>query len=187
MTKDADAFRTISEVAVELDLPQHVLRFWETRFPQIKPLKRAGGRRYYRRRDIEILRVIKHLLYRDGYTIRGVQRVLKEQLSSAAAAIPDVAYEGESESSVSATREAPLLPHSQLPENDGQSPRPVYSSGEPSAPEPLTILEGDDAARMGAGDSAQALTLTMEDVGRLRAALAEVAACEDILEAARRR
>lgn len=79
MQKDADAFRTISEVAADLALPQHVLRFWETRFPQVRPLKRAGGRRYYRPADIALLRTIRHLLYEDGYTIKGVQRLLKEQ------------------------------------------------------------------------------------------------------------
>ncbi len=77
--KGPDAFRTISEVAEDLDLPQHVLRFWETRFPQIRPLKRGGGRRYYRPDDVELLRGIRHLLYGEGYTIRGVQRILKEE------------------------------------------------------------------------------------------------------------
>src|SRR4051812_20949881 len=76
--KAPDAFRTISEVATELDLPQHVLRFWETRFQQIKPLKRGGGRRYYRPDDIDLLRGIRHLLYGEGYTIRGAQRILKD-------------------------------------------------------------------------------------------------------------
>ncbi len=79
MSKGPDAFRTISEVAGELNLPQHVLRFWETRFTQIKPLKRGGGRRYYRPDDVELLRGIRHLLYGEGYTIRGVRRILKEQ------------------------------------------------------------------------------------------------------------
>ena len=79
MPKSPDAFRTISEVAEDLDLPQHVLRFWETRFPQIKPMKRGGGRRYYRPDDVELLRGIRYLLYGEGYTIRGVQRILKEQ------------------------------------------------------------------------------------------------------------
>ncbi len=79
MVKSPDAFRTISEVAEELDLPQHVLRFWETRFKQIKPLKRGGGRRYYRPDDVELLKGIRHLLYSEGYTIKGVQRILKEQ------------------------------------------------------------------------------------------------------------
>jgi DNA-binding transcriptional MerR regulator len=76
--KAPDAFRTISEVADDLNLPQHVLRFWETRFQQIKPLKRGGGRRYYRPDDIALLRGIQHLLYGEGYTIRGAQRVLKD-------------------------------------------------------------------------------------------------------------
>ncbi len=79
MNKAPEAFRTISEVADELDLPQHVLRFWESRFPQIRPMKRGGGRRYYRPDDVELLRGIRHLLYGDGYTIRGVQRILREQ------------------------------------------------------------------------------------------------------------
>ncbi len=79
MEKSAEAFRTISEVAQDLDLPQHVLRFWESRFAQIKPLKRGGGRRYYRPEDIELLRAIRRLLYGEGYTIKGVQKILKEQ------------------------------------------------------------------------------------------------------------
>jgi len=79
MDKAPDAFRTISEVAADLDLPQHVLRFWETRFSQIKPMKRGGGRRYYRPEDVDLLRGIRHLLYGEGYTIRGVQRILKDE------------------------------------------------------------------------------------------------------------
>ncbi len=78
MEKAPDAFRTISEAAEELDVPQHVLRFWETRFVQIKPMKRAGGRRYYRPGDVELLKGIRSLLYSEGYTIRGVQKILKE-------------------------------------------------------------------------------------------------------------
>jgi DNA-binding transcriptional MerR regulator len=77
--KAPDAFRSISEVADELDLPQHVLRFWESRFRDIKPMKRGGGRRYYRPDDVNLLRGIRHLLYGEGYTIRGVQRILREQ------------------------------------------------------------------------------------------------------------
>jgi DNA-binding transcriptional MerR regulator len=77
-SKAAGAFRTISEVASELDVPQHVLRFWETRFSQIRPLKRAGGRRYYRPEDVELLRRIRGLLYQHGYTIKGVQKLLRD-------------------------------------------------------------------------------------------------------------
>ncbi len=76
--KSDEAMRTIGEVAASLDLPAHVLRFWETRFKQINPLKRAGGRRFYRERDIELVIAIRRLLYDEGYTIKGVQRILKE-------------------------------------------------------------------------------------------------------------
>ncbi len=88
-SKAAGAFRTIREVAEELDVPQHVLRFWETKFSQIKPLKRGGGRRYYRPDDIGLLHRIRSLLYDEGYTIRGVQKLLREpggRLSKAARA-----------------------------------------------------------------------------------------------------
>ena len=76
--KSPEAFRTISEVYKDLSLPQHVLRFWETKFMQIKPIKRGGGRRYYRPEDVDLLKGIKNLLYNDGYTIRGVQKVIRE-------------------------------------------------------------------------------------------------------------
>src|SRR5882672_3823545 len=77
--KSRDAFRTISEVAVELEVPQHVLRFWESKFPQLKPLKRGGGRRYYRPDDLDLVRGIRSLLYSEGLTIKGVQKILREQ------------------------------------------------------------------------------------------------------------
>jgi DNA-binding transcriptional MerR regulator len=79
--KSPAAFRTISEVAGELDVPQHVLRFWETKFAQVRPLKRGGGRRYYRPEDVDLLRRIRQLLYADGYTIKGVQKLLRESAS----------------------------------------------------------------------------------------------------------
>ena len=82
MDKSPEAFRTISEVAEELDVPQHVLRFWESKFSQIKPMKRGGGRRYYRPHDIQLLRGIRYLLYGEGYTIRGVQKILREHGAS---------------------------------------------------------------------------------------------------------
>ena len=87
MDKSPDAFRTISEAADELDLPQHVLRFWETRFSTIKPLKRGGGRRYYRPEDVLLLKGIRHLLYDQGFTIKGVQKILKDQGARHVAAI----------------------------------------------------------------------------------------------------
>ena len=100
MDKAPDAYRTISEVGEDLDIAQHVLRFWETRFPQIKPLKRGGGRRYYRPDDVELLKGIRHLLYKEGYTIKGVQRILKEQGPRAVQAFarplePDMGHEPE--------------------------------------------------------------------------------------------
>lgn len=79
MSKAADAFRTISEVADDLEVPKHVLRFWENRFPQVKPMKRGGGRRYYRPADLDLLRGIRHLLHNEGFTIKGVQKILREQ------------------------------------------------------------------------------------------------------------
>jgi DNA-binding transcriptional MerR regulator len=78
LEKSSTAFRTISEVAQELDVPQHVLRFWETRFSQIRPLKRGGGRRYYRPEDVALLKVIRELLYSEGYTIKGVQKLMRD-------------------------------------------------------------------------------------------------------------
>lgn len=78
MAKSPEAFRTISEVAEELDVPKHVLRFWEGRFNQLRPMKRGGGRRYYRPEDVDLLRGIRQLLYTDGYTIKGVQKILRE-------------------------------------------------------------------------------------------------------------
>lgn len=93
--KSAAAFRTIGEVAEELGLPQHVLRFWETRFPQVQPLKRGGNRRYYRPSDVVLLRTIHRMLHDEGYTIKGVQKLLGEGLkpapAAAAPAVPAVA------------------------------------------------------------------------------------------------
>ncbi|MBV9523465.1 MAG: MerR family transcriptional regulator, partial [Alphaproteobacteria bacterium] len=105
--KSAAAFRTISEVAQELDLPQHVLRFWESKFAQVKPLKRGGGRRYYRPEDVVLLRRIRQCLYSDGYTIKGVQRLLREGALKETPR-PDTpaargAREGEGESAIEAS------------------------------------------------------------------------------------
>jgi len=100
-SKSAEAFRTISEVASDLDVPQHVVRFWETKFSQVRPMKRGGGRRYYRPEDVDLLRTIRSLLYNDGYTIKGVQKLLREggvkpeetsaETAPAAAELPDSA------------------------------------------------------------------------------------------------
>jgi len=92
--KSAEAFRTISEAAGELELPQHVLRFWETKFPHIRPLKRGGGRRYYRPEDLLLLRRIRDLLYDEGYTIKGAQKLLRRNDSKKSANADDSQREG---------------------------------------------------------------------------------------------
>jgi DNA-binding transcriptional MerR regulator len=111
--KSASAFRTITEVAAELALPQHVLRFWETRFPQIKPLKRGGGRRYYRPEDMELLRGIRRLLHEDGYTIKGVQKLLRQNgakgLDAMAAPVADAEPAAPAENDEDRRREAHAL------------------------------------------------------------------------------
>lgn len=130
MDKAPDAYRTISEVAEDLDLPQHVLRFWETRFGQIKPLKRGGGRRYYRPDDVELLKGIRHLLYKEGYTIKGVQRILKEQGVKAVQAFV--------RESLAAAPPAPVAPPPEpfRPTLAAEAPR-AFAEPAPLAPEPV--------------------------------------------------
>ena len=113
LRKAAGAFRTISEVADELHIPQHVLRFWETKFPQVKPLKRGGGRRYYRPDDIALLRRVSDLLYTQGYTIKGVQRLLREGGGRLADDIPPPA-EAERLAAEAERAQAPEVPQMQL-------------------------------------------------------------------------
>jgi DNA-binding transcriptional MerR regulator len=113
LKKAPNAFRTISEVADELHIPQHVLRFWETKFPQVKPLKRGGGRRYYRPDDISLLRRISDLLYIQGYTIKGVQRLLREGGGKLSDDIPPAAPDEREEAAAEAAQanlELPLPP-----------------------------------------------------------------------------
>jgi DNA-binding transcriptional MerR regulator len=126
--KSPEAYRTIREVADSLDLPQHVLRFWETRFPQIRPLKRAGGRRYYRPDDIERLRLIKRLLYDEGYTIKGVQKLFKEQGVQALSAVALSPVESSTDAASAAE------PHARSAEGSGvQETRSRLADGELAA------------------------------------------------------
>ena len=154
--KSPDAFRTISEVAEDLDLPQHVLRFWETRFTHIRPLKRGGGRRYYRRDDIDLLKGIRHLLYGEGYTIKGVQRILKEE------GIRFVQAVGRGEASVAA------------PRPDGQAGALAPADERDDFPEHRPIDIGNAAA-------AQACGLPQRALQELQGALQELFECDRVL------
>jgi DNA-binding transcriptional MerR regulator len=113
--KAPNAFRTISEVADELHIPQHVLRFWETKFPQVKPLKRGGGRRYYRPDDIALLRRISDLLYIQGYTIKGVQRLLREGGGKLSDDIPPAPADEQVAAEVERAATVPLEPELPMP------------------------------------------------------------------------
>jgi DNA-binding transcriptional MerR regulator len=172
--KSPDAFRTISEVAQDLDLPQHVLRFWETRFSQIKPLKRGGGRRYYRPDDIDLLKGIRQLLYGEGYTIRGVQRILKED------GVRFVQSIGRGEQSVEAAspgaQEEPSAPGDELERGD-----PAGRAEPRQEPREARVSPGP-ALESGPGPSGTA-ALSISDVGRLRLALEELLECERMLNA----
>ncbi|WP_051330114.1 MerR family transcriptional regulator [Niveispirillum irakense] len=146
VAKSATAFRTISEVSTELEVPQHVLRFWETKFPQIKPLKRGGGRRYYRPDDVELLRRIQALLYREGYTIRGVQRLLKEAKANGGE-LPPVG-------------EAPPL--SLAPGSDGEGAIPEDEIGAEDEPESAADMAQSDEGEDGDAPTAEGDNLSPE-------------------------
>lgn len=199
MEKSAEAFRTISEVAQDLDLPQHVLRFWETRFVQIRPLKRGGGRRYYRPEDVDLLRAIRQLLYGEGYTIKGVQKILKEQGPRGVAA----AYGGEGVLAPLPV-EAAMLPHDEADDsgegldaaaedamdfgaNQGPSPRPA--AGEDASwieafPERIASAPPRAGGLRGpTGRKGPALALA--DIELLHELLGELVECARILDAAR--
>jgi DNA-binding transcriptional MerR regulator len=171
MDKTHDAFRTIGEVAEALDLPQHVLRFWETKFTQIKPVKRAGGRRYYRPEDIQLVAAIRVLLYSEGYTIKGVQRILKEQGAKAVVAASLGAGRG------GGARPEALVKTS-APDHLADFLPPLHAPSD---------LETDALDAQGAGDSDAAVTrLSAQDRHRMQAILAELGECARLLQEARR-
>ena len=161
MDKAPDAFRTISEVADELDVPQHVLRFWESRFREIRPMKRGGGRRYYRPDDVDLLRGIRHLLYGEGYTIRGVQRLLREQ---GLRFVQNVWQPG-----------APQ-PH-RPPEDASQEPEGADDA------ETAPTRSGSDHAPAPRMPAVAGGRLPREEVAKLKAALAELSECRRLLDA----
>lgn len=142
--KSADAFRTISEVAEELDTPQHVLRFWETKFAQVKPMKRAGGRRYYRPDDVALLKRIRDLLYSEGFTIRGVQKLLREHGVRAL-------IEGEGGAAEAAAPSAPKAAQAKAPQaTTAVAEEPVTPPWEPVAAEQDVPQTADADARAAA-------------------------------------
>ena len=176
MEKAPDAFRTISEVADEIDVPQHVLRFWESRFPQIRPMKRGGGRRYYRPDDVDLLRGIRHLLYGEGYTIRGVQRILREH---------GVGF-------VQNVWRAGAEPPSPETEEDRQGAESAASE-EQNLFALSGLHEEERAAESGAAKSAAAkseavkpVAATPENRRKLQAALDELLTCRRIIDGALR-
>ncbi len=183
MEKTQDAFRTIGEVAEELDLPQHVLRFWETKFSQIKPVKRVGGRRYYRPDDVQLVAAIRVLLHSEGYTIKGVQRILREQGARAVVA----ASRGDGGSPQAAAANPGLAAHA----NPGLA-APVTPPREVDLFTPLAAT--DDAlpfaegARMERSDSIGSGTfLSPQDRHRMEGVLAELGECARLLDEARRK
>jgi DNA-binding transcriptional MerR regulator len=188
--KSPDAFRTISEVAVDLDVPQHVLRFWESRFREIKPMKRGGGRRYYRPDDVSLLRGIRHLLYGEGYTIRGVQRIIREQgVKFVAAAghpvrtqtdVDELVEEIDAPDSAASEAERSrglfaLLP-ALLGDRNNQPPEPEFAEEdlrpEPSAPSQRLVPPVPGQSN-----------IPREDLRRLQSALHELNECRRLLEA----
>ena len=162
MSKSPEAFRTISEVAEVLDLPQHVLRFWETRFKQIKPMKRGGGRRYYRPEDVALLRGIRRLLYGEGYTIRGVQRILKEKgiqfVMGVGEGQPLAPQDGAGAQTQPAVETLPVPPSKLAPVSDEPQPAPM---------------------------PVQPAKMASDDIRRLQATLGELAEMKRLLDQAR--
>jgi DNA-binding transcriptional MerR regulator len=184
LDKSPDAFRTISEVAAELDIPQHVLRFWETRFSQIKPMKRSGGRRYYRPDDVDLLKGIRRLLYGEGYTIRGVQRILKEHGIGSVQRLAD----GTAVASFGAIEEA--IGHSVLePEQESASGLDVDDDDyEGTDGIDFRLLDEDEDDIPGVLDAGALPGLTggarLLDAARLEGVLQELMACRQLLDLA---
>jgi DNA-binding transcriptional MerR regulator len=171
--KAPNAFRTISEVAQELEIPQHVLRFWESRFREIRPMKRGGGRRYYRPEDVALLRGIRHLLYGEGYTIRGVQRLLREQGQQF---VQNVWQPGAPQPAADASARA--LEAADVT-GDEPEPRPTQPRRPAERPE-VSHHDADDIARRAQPRAG----LPREETQKLQAALDELDACRRLLDAA---
>jgi DNA-binding transcriptional MerR regulator len=184
LEKAPDAFRTISEVADDLDIPQHVLRFWETRFAQIKPMKRSGGRRYYRPDDVDLLRGIRRLLYGEGYTIRGVQRILKEHGIASVQRLAD----SSAVASFGAIEE--VIGQSILERDDDAAPGLDLDDDDFEGTDGIDfrLLESDEDGIPAALDAGPipgvAGVARLIDVARLQAALQDLIACRQLLDQA---
>ena len=188
MDKAPDAFRTISEVAEDLDIPQHVLRFWETRFSQIKPMKRSGGRRYYRPDDVDLLKGIRRLLYGEGYTIRGVQRILKEHGIASVQRLADanaIASFGAIEEVVGQSileNDDDIAPAMDLDDDDydssGESGIPRFAERRSRREREVESYDEEEAIA-GVAD-----IVPIIDVGRLKGVLEDLIACRKLLDAA---
>jgi DNA-binding transcriptional MerR regulator len=176
--KAPDAFRTISEVADELDIPQHVLRFWESRFPQIKPMKRAGGRRYYRPDDVDLLRGIRHLLYGEGYTIRGVQRILREQGPKI---VQSVWQPGAAQPVPQPEDETPEVTEQLAPDDAARALFGLLKA--PSAPGVEDEVP-DESSASAAPAALPSPHLTRDNVRRLQSALHEMRECRRLVDQA---
>jgi DNA-binding transcriptional MerR regulator len=168
LNKAPEAFRTISEVAEGLDVPQHVLRFWETRFTQIRPMKRGGGRRYYRPNDVDLLNGIRQLLYGEGYTIRGVQRILRDHGVAHVTAIGRGEIRAEPEAAPGGQPEAEVRPKDAVAPAPAPVSQPAPAVAGPPAPEPRAVAGGP--------------VLTRSDIEELRLALTDLAAARRILD-----
>lgn len=207
MDKAPDAFRTISEVADDLDIPQHVLRFWETRFTQIKPMKRSGGRRYYRPDDVDLLRGIRRLLYGEGYTIRGVQRILKEHGIKSVQGLVDEVVAPAFAPVADARRHPAVDPDEGIADSEPEDEEgadeeaavaapPVAVRREPqmqrrepeipSAPRVEPVLQSSTTKGTPPSGSVSANPVAphRRDVSELNAALNELIACRQLLDAA---
>jgi DNA-binding transcriptional MerR regulator len=184
MTKSPEAFRTISEVADALDVPPHVLRFWETRFTQVKPVKRGGGRRYYRPEDVRLLRGIRGLLYDDGMTIKGVQKILRERGIRhviGLGTLPEAAVEAETAGGE--MQEADAL-HAEAPAVPDTAAAPAPADGRVAKPQPdlfdapAEVMTVPAPTRAAGHDQKAAKPL---DKAALRALLGELQALRDVM------
>ncbi len=184
MEKAPDAFRTISEVAEEIEVPQHVLRFWESRFTQIRPMKRGGGRRYYRPDDVDLLRGVRHLLYGEGYTIRGVQRILRDEGPSfvqnvwrAGAELPPPADIDDDEEGDD-IEEATTDQRTDVSMFNPSSPRVPSAEVRPTARREPSVAASAPAAQPSPPAIAE------EHKRKLRSALSELIVCRQLIETA---